>query len=64
MLTEEDRHAGMSSSKSDDKLIGFFGRVSYGYDNRYNALISVRREGSTRFGSNHRWGTFPSVSLG
>ncbi|MCD7941186.1 MAG: TonB-dependent receptor [Bacteroides intestinalis] len=64
LLTEEDRHAGMSSSKSDDKLIGFFGRVSYGYDNRYNALISVRREGSTRFGSNHRWGTFPSVSLG
>lgn len=64
LLTEKDRHAGMSSSKDDDKLIGFFGRVSYGYDNRYNALISVRREGSSRFGENHRWGTFPSVSLG
>ncbi len=64
LLTEKDRHAGMGSSKDDDKLIGFFGRVSYGYDNRYNALISVRREGSSRFGENHRWGTFPSVSLG
>lgn len=64
LLKEKDRHAGMGSSKSDDKLIGFFGRVSYGYDNRYNALISVRREGSSRFGKNHQWGTFPSVSLG
>ena len=64
LLTEKDRHAGMGSKKNDDKLIGFFGRVSYGYDNRYNALISVRREGSSRFGENHRWGTFPSVSLG
>lgn len=64
LLKEEDRHASMGSSKGDDTLIGFFGRVSYGYDNRYNALVSIRREGSSRFGANHRWGTFPSVSLG
>ncbi|MBD5275846.1 MAG: TonB-dependent receptor [Bacteroides sp.] len=64
LLTEEDRHAGMSSYKNDDKLIGFFGRVSYGFDNRYNILASVRREGSSKFGKNHKWGTFPSVSLG
>ncbi|MBQ0045164.1 MAG: TonB-dependent receptor [Bacteroidales bacterium] len=56
--------ASMSSYAEDSKLIGFIGRVSYGYGNRYNALVSVRREGSSRFGENHHWGTFPSVSLG
>ena len=64
LLTEEDRHAGMSSNAYDDTLIGFFARVSYGYANRYNALISVRHEGSSKFGANNRWATFPSVSLG
>lgn len=64
LLTEEDRHAGMGSERYDSKLVGFFGRVSYGYDNRYNILASVRREGSSKFGKNHKWGTFPSVSLG
>ena len=56
--------ASMSSYAEDSRLIGFIGRVSYGYGNRYNALISVRREGSSRFGDNHKWGTFPSMSLG
>lgn len=64
LLTEEDRHAGMGSYRNDNKLIGFFGRVSYGFDNRYNILASVRREGSSKFGKNHKWGTFPSVSVG
>lgn len=60
----KDGKAGMSSYKSDSKLIGFFGRVSYGYDNRYNILLSIRREGSSKFGKNHKWGSFPSVSAG
>jgi len=59
------RHlAGASSYKNDDKLIGFFGRISYGYDDRYNVLVSFRREGSSKFGADHKWGTFPSASLG
>lgn len=56
--------AGMGSYKNDNTLVGFFGRVSYGYANKYNALISVRHEGSSKFGDNHKWGTFPSASLG
>ncbi|MDD4417801.1 MAG: TonB-dependent receptor, partial [Bacteroides graminisolvens] len=56
--------AGMGSYKNDNTLGGFFGRVSYGYANKYNALISVRHEGSAKFGDNHKWGTFPSASLG
>lgn len=63
-LTDKDHHASMSSYKNDNKLIGFFGRVSYAYGDRYNALVSIRREGSSKFGENHKWGTFSSVSLG
>ena len=56
--------SGASSYKNDDKLIGFFGRVSYGYDDRYNVLLSFRREGSSKFGADHKWGNFPSASFG
>lgn len=55
---------GVSSYKNDEKLIGFFGRLSYGYDDRYNVLVSFRREGSSKFGADHKWGNFPSASLG
>jgi TonB-linked SusC/RagA family outer membrane protein len=64
LLTEKDRHAGMSSYKNDNTLVGFFGRVSYAFNDRYNLLVSVRREGSSKFGDNNKWGTFPSVSAG
>lgn len=59
-----DGKASMNSSKSSNKLVGFFGRVSYGYADRYNILASLRYEGSSKFGDNHQWGAFPSVSLG
>lgn len=60
----KDGKAGMGSYKKDDTLIGFFGRISYGYADRYNVLLSMRREGSSKFGENNKWGNFPSVSLG
>ena len=54
--------AGASSYKNDSKLVAFFGRISYGYDDRYNVMLSFRREGSSKFGKNHKWGNFPSAS--
>ena len=60
----KDGHAYMGSSQSESKLVGFFGRLSYGYDNKYNVLLSLRHEGSSKFGTNNKWGTFPSASLG
>lgn len=42
----------------------FFGRLSYDYKEKYLMTVSVRHDGSSRFGSNAKWGTFPSVSLG
>ncbi|MBD5418629.1 MAG: TonB-dependent receptor [Bacteroides sp.] len=46
------------------KLLSYFGRASYDYDSRYMAQVTVRRDGSSRFGANHRWATFPSFSVG
>ncbi len=60
----KDGTASMGSSKSDDKLIGFFGRASYGFDNRFHLLASIRNEGSSKFGNNNKWGLFPAVSAG
>lgn len=63
-LSDKDQSASMNSYKNDNRLIGFFGRVSYGYDDRYNAMFSLRHEGSSKFGYNYQWGNFPSASLG
>ncbi|MCQ2219861.1 MAG: TonB-dependent receptor [Prevotella sp.] len=45
-------------------LMSFFGKVNYTYNDRYLASVTVRRDGSSRFGKNNKYGTFPSVSLG
>lgn len=48
----------------ESRLISFFGRVNYNLNDKYLIGASVRRDGSSRFGPNNQWGTFPSVSLG
>ncbi len=45
-------------------LISFFGKANYTYDNRYLFSLTVRHDGSSRFGKNNRFATFPSVSVG
>jgi iron complex outermembrane receptor protein len=47
----------------NSKLISFFGRLNYNIRDRYLAAFSVRRDGSSRFGPGHQWGTFPSIAL-
>ncbi|HLO92032.1 MAG TPA: SusC/RagA family TonB-linked outer membrane protein [Lentimicrobium sp.] len=56
--------AEMGSYREMSRLISFFGRVMYNYNEKYLAAVSLRREGSSRFGENHKWGWFPSVSAG
>ncbi len=53
-----------STSKTAYANASFFGRASYSYDEKYLLTASIRRDGSSRFGQNNRWGTFPSVSSG
>ena len=59
-----DGMSTLSSYKYQTRLIGFYGRVNYNYDNRYLLMVSLRREGSDKFGKNNRWGMFPAVSAG
>ncbi|SKB47605.1 SusC/RagA family TonB-linked outer membrane protein [Daejeonella lutea] len=56
--------ASMSSFKNDNTLIAFFGRVNYSYNNKYLAQFILRREGSSRFGDQNKWGYFPAASVG
>lgn len=46
------------------RLASYFARASYNFDERYMIQATVRRDGSSRFGSNNHWATFPSVSAG
>lgn len=52
----------VSSTANMSKLISFFGRVNYSFLDRYILSAAIRRDGSSKFGPNNRWGTFPSVS--
>ncbi len=61
---KEEGEVMMGSYKNDSKLISFFGRVSYDYEGKYLFTASLRHEGSSKFGHNHKWGNFPAVSAG
>jgi TonB-linked SusC/RagA family outer membrane protein len=56
--------ADIDTYKSSNKLIAFYGRISYNFMDKYLASVSVRHEGSSRFGANNKWGTFPALSIG
>ncbi|WP_025765052.1 SusC/RagA family TonB-linked outer membrane protein [Dyadobacter tibetensis] len=49
--------------KTDYALLSYFGRLNYALNDRYLATVTVRRDGSSRFAKENRWGTFPSVAL-
>lgn len=63
-FVKEEGEVGMGSYMNDSKLISFFGRVSYDWKGRYMLTASLRHEGSSKFGANHKWGNFPAVSAG
>lgn len=52
----------VSSTQNGSTLIAFFGRVNYDYDHKYLLTASLRREGSSKFGINNKWGNFPAAS--
>ena len=53
-----------SSSIVENSTVSYFARVNYSYLNKYLVNLSVRRDGSSIFGPNRRWGTFPAASVG
>ena len=57
-------YLNVSSYRNSNTLIAGFARANYNYNEKYLASASIRREGSSRFGENNKWGWFPAVSLG
>ncbi len=54
----------VGSYRNNSKLAAFFGRVNYDYDQKYYLSASLRREGSSKFGYDNKWGNFPAASVG
>ncbi len=52
-----------SNDKPENTLISYYGRLIYTFNNKYILAASVRTDGSSRFSSDNRWGTFPSVAF-
>lgn len=53
-----------TGSASKNTLVSYFGRVQYNFDEKYILQGTLRRDGSSRFGNNTKWGVFPSLSVG
>ncbi|MBE9488255.1 MAG: TonB-dependent receptor [Bacteroidetes bacterium] len=53
-----------NGSYNEYNRVSYFSRLNYNYDNRYLIQATVRRDASSKFGENNRWGTFPSVAVG
>lgn len=60
---QDFRANDVSSFKGQSKLISFFGRANYNYLSKYMLTASLRKDGSSRFGANNKWGLFPSASV-
>lgn len=60
---ENLRPSDVWSEKNMNELVSFFGRATYNYDMRYIFTFSLRHDGSSKFGENEKWATFPSVSV-
>ena len=52
-----------SDWKGSSSLVSYYGRLHYDYDDRYLVTTTLRADGSSKFGPDHRWGVFPSVAL-
>lgn len=63
-LQENGEQSASGGPANEHRLSSYFLRASYNYAERYMAQFTVRRDGSSRFGANHRYATFPSVSVG
>ena len=63
-FNEAGEQTGVSQAYDErHALMSYYGRVNYSYDSRYLLTATFRRDGSSRFAKDHRWGTFPSVAL-
>lgn len=62
--TASEEMSRVSGGANDHRLASVFGRLNYNYDEKYLLEAIIRRDGSSNFGRNHQYATFPSVSAG
>lgn len=62
-MTPPQQQAASAADDQRHVLLSYYGRINYNYDGRYYLSASFRRDGSSRFSKDNRWGTFPSVAL-
>jgi len=63
LIAENQEYTSASSTRDEFALQGYMARASYNYASKYYLDVTVRRDGSSRFAPDYRWGTFPSVAL-
>jgi TonB-dependent starch-binding outer membrane protein SusC len=63
LLTSAAVVTGASNALTESSMLSFFGRLSWNWNERITATFNIRTDGSSRFGSNNRYGTFPSASV-
>lgn len=61
---DRERVEGGTGGYNFTALASYFGRIDYNFDERYMMQLTLRRDGSSKFGPNHKWATFPAVSMG
>ena len=64
LTTQANRRNASGKLELESRKISYFGRASYSLMDRYLLTATIRRDGSSNFGSGNRWGTFPSVAAG
>ena len=57
-------NTNVSGASTGNKLFSLFGRVDYNFSDRYLAALTIRRDGSSRFGADNQYGVFPAASVG
>lgn len=63
-LNASSQFVSLSSTLSDQIIIGYFSRVNYDFKQKYLLSVNMRYDGASNLGANHKWGFFPGVSLG
>ena len=63
-MTPAEQQAASAADDQRHVLLSYYGRLNYSYDGKYLLSASIRRDGSSRFSKDNRWGSFPSVALG
>lgn len=58
----EVNYGNVGSYKNNERMAGFFGRAQYNYESKYYLTASLRRDGSSKFGKDNKWGWFPTAS--